>query len=33
MKTNRTRYYIPQAGVDRIEVHPDESVARFRLLS
>jgi hypothetical protein len=31
-KTVRTRYYIPQAGVDRVEVHPNESIAHFRLL-
>jgi len=30
-KTNRTRYYVPQSGVDRIEVHPNQSIAHFRL--
>lgn len=26
------RFQIPQAGVDRIEAHPDQSTANFRLM-
>jgi hypothetical protein len=28
----QTRYFLPQSGVDRIERHPDQSVAVFRLV-
>ncbi len=28
----QTMYHIPQVGVDRIERHPDSSIAAFRLV-
>jgi hypothetical protein len=28
----QTRYFLPQIGVDRIERHPDQKIAEFRLV-